>query len=329
MDEGQSSRALTQAAHGNAYCHDPSPPSTALSRVCRVLPPSVTRPLRRLRDTWRVRRTKPEVRVVAGVSIRIVGVTAFENREYSEELVVFNSLLDQVTCVVDIGANVGYFTQIALGRGAEVVAVEPNPEAIGQLLRGLINCGCDTSRLTVLHGAVTHRSGLGLLHGGGQGASLDPAWLESRGHYSTVTPFFSLAQVLSLRSSNGRALLKIDVEGHEGPVLDGLEFAIERTGATRPFLLFERGRAWNPVVPEEDEVLRKLWRYNYRIFALKEDVSIISAESRSPALVDPQATDGREINFLAVPDNLTLHVNVSGRGLVPFEQVRAPVDFRA
>jgi FkbM family methyltransferase len=133
--------------------------------------------------------------------------------------------------VVDVGANLGYFSQVALGLGYEVLAFEPQPRAQPYLaataarngngerfhlfpcavgsIKGVVEMATDTHFETAtLRRAAALEQGAGLA---GAGSQPDPA---------AAVPMVRLADVL--RPGVPVALLKINVERFERGVLAGL-----------------------------------------------------------------------------------------------------------
>ena len=118
--------------------------------------------------------------------------------------------------VVDVGANVGYFTLMAAALGYDVVAIEPMGRNSAKLLASIArNPGFDR-RIRVVSAAASFRAGdvvsLGATHATNQGNGRIGAHGED--HAVTVT----LDDVVRQRNV---ALMKIDVEGHEPAVLHG------------------------------------------------------------------------------------------------------------
>ena len=122
---------------------------------------------------------------------------------------------------VDIGANVGSYTVLAASLGARVVAVEPIPGTFDRLIANV--------RLNGMESSVTaHRVGLSDRNGS----------LRFTTDYDTVNhvmgetenlPGTDVAVVTldSILTGVSPALIKIDVEGHELPVLIGAGRTLE------------------------------------------------------------------------------------------------------
>ncbi|MBM3858270.1 MAG: FkbM family methyltransferase [Verrucomicrobia bacterium] len=123
--------------------------------------------------------------------------------------------------VVDLGANVGYFTSAMLDRAKRVVAVEASRETFEQAVKQVALNGGDTHE--VLHRAVTGRTGgiVKIHHGDIRNAasySIDESWTN---HFGTGRNTFeevgtvSLTDLLDGQRLDAVDLLKCDVEGAE------------------------------------------------------------------------------------------------------------------
>jgi FkbM family methyltransferase len=123
--------------------------------------------------------------------------------------------------LLDVGAFLGYFTQLAARRGARVVAVEPNPASRGLLERGLGEAGL-AGQVRVIGGALSSAPGEAtlFLSGGGDTASLHDHETRS----GTVT----VRVLVGDEALDGAAIdvVKIDVEGGEVEALRGLARAL-------------------------------------------------------------------------------------------------------
>jgi FkbM family methyltransferase len=144
--------------------------------------------------------------------------------------------------VVDVGANLGYFTLLAarlVGPSGRVVALEPNSENCRLLLSSLRLSGI--SNVDLLPVAADEKPGWAYYstHVGSNGGLIDDGDLLSR--LGTVVPTFRLDDLVD----EPVGFLKMDVEGAEGRVV---------LGATR---IIERDR---PIVTTElkEEMLRRV-----------------------------------------------------------------------
>ena len=132
--------------------------------------------------------------------------------------------------VFDIGANVGHYTLMARSLGAVVVAVEPQAELAAQLRRRF----GESPGVRVLQCAVGSSAGTATLRktsGLSEAASLrsDAGELSrfAGGDAFSLSESVEVVTLEQLIAAQGRPdFCKIDVEGHEGAVLEGLGTAI-------------------------------------------------------------------------------------------------------
>lgn len=133
--------------------------------------------------------------------------------------------------LVDIGANVGCVSFFAAALGMSVLAIEALAENFLLLSRGILANGF--SRVLPCHAAASNDSAL--LRFAGYWAwghvPADPAQLPT-----TPVPSLPADDLLTLYGFADVDLIKIDVEGHELQVLEGLEKTLKRS---RPVLVVE------------------------------------------------------------------------------------------
>lgn len=235
--------------------------------------------------------------------------------EYGErELKLLLQMLRPGDTVVEAGANLGALT-IPLARhvGAtgEVVAFEPQ--------RALFHLLCANAALNALdwidarNAAVGDRPGTvavprvdyGAVNNFG-GVSLDGAGTARLGKGHDTVPLTTVDD-LELRSL---ALLKVDVEGMEGAVLDGAAETIRRC---RPFLYIEADRR-----ERNPDLIRRAFDLGYRLWW------------HCPRLFNPDNHEGRTENVF----NTLLSTNLLGvprenpKGVRRLREVLSPDDPR-
>lgn len=133
---------------------------------------------------------------------------------------------DRWTHIVDVGANYGeMLVNVDLPPAAKVIAVEPNPRVLPYLERTLRKAGV---RAELVRKAVADRIGTASLRldrewSGRSGLAEAGEILEARHELITV-PTTTLAALIADGGpvSHIRALVKIDVEGYERQVLQGV-----------------------------------------------------------------------------------------------------------
>jgi len=147
--------------------------------------------------------------------------------------------------VWDIGANVGAFTvpaAVKSGTGL-VLAVEPDPFLAGLLRRTTEDQGNRDLNIRVLGAAVSDRDGVAELMISSRGRAFN-SLSEAGGRYTmggergrVLVPTVTLDTLLD--SQSPPSILKIDVEGAEGLVLNG---ATRLLATVRPRVLIEVGQ---------------------------------------------------------------------------------------
>jgi FkbM family methyltransferase len=154
-----------------------------------------------------------------------------------EETALVARLLDQVDLLVDIGANIGYYTCLALKKGKPVIAFEPQQQNLQCLFQNLLSNGwCDNVEVFPL--ALSANAGLLTLWGAsGPSASLVRNWAGYSPRHSQIVPVSTLDNIVAGRFSEKKILIKIDVEGAEYQVLRGSESVIKRS--PKPIWLVE------------------------------------------------------------------------------------------
>jgi FkbM family methyltransferase len=135
--------------------------------------------------------------------------------------------------VVDIGANVGVITFLAAsiaGPTGRVIAVEPNPDNLQLLYRGIILNGF-TNVEVVPHAASNRRTVFSLTGGTSNTHLIGPLEPEAGGHFVQSV---ALDEVLG--DLPRLDFVKMDIEGHEPQALEGFSRSIVRH---RPVVLVE------------------------------------------------------------------------------------------
>lgn len=157
---------------------------------------------------------------------------------------VVKALLRPGDCVVDAGANIGYITALLarwVGPEGRVHSIEPVPETYDLLVRGAAVQGL--TQVTAHHCAVSDEQGLGTMSipaypDGGDNfyeSHLVSGGATQRGALSVQVPVRRLDDLVGEDVARIR-FMKIDVEGHERPALQGAREILRRA---QPALLIE------------------------------------------------------------------------------------------
>lgn len=139
----------------------------------------------------------------------------------------FGALLPRGALVFDIGANRGHYSSVFSSIGLRTIAVEPNPDCVRHIEI------CWQGEIETLQVAVAERNGLATVNLSDERddlSSLSENWIESLQHvrsaYTGLTSRKVTVPVVTLNSLIEQFgvpyYIKIDVEGFEERVLDGL-----------------------------------------------------------------------------------------------------------
>lgn len=142
-----------------------------------------------------------------------------EGRFEVAETALLARLLQRVDRFIDVGANLGFYTCLALKSGKPVVAFEPQQQNLQCLYRNLRANGWEAEVFPL---ALAERPGLLTLYGAsGPSASLIKGWAGYASRYQSTVPVSTLDLVVGRRFGGEQLLIKIDVEGAERQVLGG------------------------------------------------------------------------------------------------------------
>ena len=219
----------------------------------------------------------------------------------SPELELVAHFADPERASLDVGANLGLFTEALAKCSNHVYAVEPSPLPL-RALRRLRRCD-----VTILPIALSSRSGYAtlLVPRNRKGWTSNGARLDHE-----ASPMNSVAAELNVPCSRiddldlpALGLIKIDVEGHEYAVLQGGKATLERD---RPVLIIEQ-EAIHTGKTGHNYVFTMLCELGYRGYALKgkrilplSSFSIERDQERFPT--DGTRQLGYIKNFLFLPD---------------------------
>jgi FkbM family methyltransferase len=170
-------------------------------------------------------------RVIAASGVWEPHVTAMVSR-----------LLSPGDVCVDVGAHIGYYTVLAarlVGPGGRVYALEPSP-AVNAALRAnvVLNSATQVTTLRVAAGASDGRAELVAPPSGNSGQAstriVASSGSDLRPDEVRVQPVASVVDESNVRRLR---LVKIDVEGYEAEVLEGMESLF--VGGARPAVIVE------------------------------------------------------------------------------------------
>jgi FkbM family methyltransferase len=180
-------------------------------------------------------------------------------------------------CFVDVGASVGFFSLLAariVGANGSVVAFEPQPEAARSARRNIALNGFDNA--TVVDAAVSSRDGVVTLEDVDK-ATAHVARADRPSRTGREVSSMTLDQFLLGRPEFEPDLVKIDVEGHELEVLEGMR---ESLLTRSPVVLIE-------CHGDVTGALALLQEARYDVSVLGSDVSPIEAPPTAHLLALP------------------------------------------
>jgi FkbM family methyltransferase len=154
-----------------------------------------------------------------------------------EEIAFFLRTFRPAMRFVDVGANVGLYTGLALSRGAgggRILAVEPDAEN-AHYLRQTIAWNLapgDEDRVTVVEAAVTDRDGPVALHKNPDNKGDNRIYANELSSAAEEVPGKTLDQLCLQAGLAEIDFLKMDVQGAEGHVLEGAREILARSPRT-------------------------------------------------------------------------------------------------
>ena len=184
---------------------------------------------------------------------------------------VFRDTITEGMTIVDIGANIGYFTLIAaelVGKKGKVFAFEPEPHNFDLLVRNIALSGYDN--IIPIQKAISDRNGKAKLFvdrisfgshslmGAGKGFAQGVIEVETQ----TLDDYFK-------DYADGIGLIKIDVEGAEAVALRGMHNTICNSDGLviitefLPDILAECGSS-------PKQFLRDIIQYGFKLYSIDE-----------------------------------------------------------
>ena len=226
---------------------------------------------------------------------------------------VIRRLLEKGDTVIDIGANVGWFVATSaplVGHAGKVIAFEPQPD-IAEMLRETISLN-DLRQVALNEFALSASDGEMSMHilAGNSGAGR-LAVPTGEGEWRTVSVKVRNAfDVLTELNLSKIRMLKIDVEGHEGPVLEACEpYLIENPADVVIFESNAHGEApFFSRVP-----VMALHRMGYRFFQFD---SSVEGSTLREVRSDGEGTEF-ENDFVALHSGTSFDTDVKRLGAAP------------
>jgi FkbM family methyltransferase len=215
-----------------------------------------------------------------------------------EETALIAHLLTKVDRFIDVGANLGYYTCLALQKGCGVMAIEPQPRNLRSLYQNILSNGWGRNA-EVMPVALAAAPGLLTLYGAsGPSASLLRNWAGYSSKHSQVVAVSTLDHLLAGRFGGERLLVKIDVEGAELGVLQGAQATLRRD--VRPVWLLEVClHEFHPdgFNPDFLQVFQQFWDNGYEAYTAEAQPRRVPRD-RVEAWWAARRTDSGTFNYI-------------------------------
>ena len=145
---------------------------------------------------------------------KVMSSSQFEKNE----LMLFQEIIPQIDCFINIGANVGYYVLFALRANKEVIAFEPDPLNFKILLQN-VSKNFSESNYHLFQSCLGSSSRISSFYGSGLSGSLSKEWNNQS--FSSQISVNKLDNYSKLFNMKKKYFILIDVEGSEFDVLLG------------------------------------------------------------------------------------------------------------
>lgn len=222
------------------------------------------------------------------------------------ETALILKFLGQVDLFVDVGANLGYYTCLALQNDKPVVAFEPQQQNLKCLLQNLIANHWEDN-VEVYPMALSDKPGLLTLYGAsGPSASLVKNWAGYSSRYKKTVPVTTLDAVLGSRFPDQQLFIKIDVEGAEYGVLEGATQTIARS--RKPICLLEIClHEYHPdnANPNYLQTFQLFWTNGYQAYTAADVPRLVTPDDVSRWVAQGHCDSGM-FNYLFIDADLAM-----------------------
>ena len=196
------------------------------------------------------------------------------------EIKIVSFFLNQVDHMINIGANQGFYTCLALFKNKKVLAFEPEPLNFKYLLEN-IKINNWSTNIEAYPLAVSNKNGLQKLFGNSTGASLIPGWGGTNKASFKFIPTIKLDNLVFDQKSKKPILIVVDIEGAEKYMLEGGQKLLDLK--LKPIWLIEisidehqpRGVTINPDLVETFEFF---FTRGYKAYSADKNITEIKIE---------------------------------------------------
>lgn len=224
---------------------------------------------------------------------------------------VFLALARKNTSFLDIGANIGFFTLLAAEAmpDGRIWSVEPDPSNV-RILRANVALNGFQDRVNVSHAAASDADGEVFFSSLGHDANIgarftakeeDTLLARSLPGSPSPTKVRALTADTLLREERV-GLVKIDVEGHEPPVLAGMQRILEED---RPMIVseFAPGTIEHISKIQPSDYLTSIASHRYVFAIIENDASMTLLGSETDAVLSRFTEEGKHhIDLMLLPE---------------------------
>jgi FkbM family methyltransferase len=259
--------------------------------------------LRDIRDSY-LRSSRKTVDTPYGFKLRgsssIHHVSMQKGTFEEEETAIMRQHISQSDVLVDVGANIGFYSCLARSLGKQVIAIEPLSINLNHLYSNLIDN--NWKDVEVFPVGLSDHPGLAVLYGASStGASLISHWAGASKRFRRVVSLSTLDILLGDRFAGKKLFIKIDVEGFEHPVLMGALKTMEMT--PRPTWLIEIClNEFHPsgLNPHYAATFEMFWQHGYEIRTADRQNRLIQGEDIK-RWIQKGRCDAGVINYIFTP----------------------------
>jgi FkbM family methyltransferase len=214
-----------------------------------------------------------------------------------EEVSIIKDILKSASVFIDIGANIGFYTCVALHMGKRAIAIEPKRSNLDLLYRNMsINGWNDVEVYPV---GLNEKPELRHLYGAtGTAASLLKGWAGHSERFYEIIPTTTLDNLLSGGGYDQDVFIKIDVEGAEYFVLKGATKILSRRQKTKWLveICFNEYHS-SEMNPHYYDTFAMMWDHGYQAYTANAERRVITKDDVTKWIKN-NTCDSGVINYL-------------------------------